>query len=271
MEEDSGFRRGPLDDPHYPGGLGMRDDPQFLSGRGMNEEHMYPHAKGDAMHPFSRGLNEDPRAGRDPRSMGPAAGSPWDPQDPEGPGHGPWAGPRDVDQRVLPELHRDSDLRGRLGPPVDRDDLGPDATAGGRGPSDVDLRVLPSRDYRSPDDKGSRERDEPAARTGGGPGGRGDTSGDTDMRTGEVSIYDVDFRQLGTAPAPFEAEASGLPFKVPLHSAATEIEASINSHPPIYYEVVKVFVPKPNFSHLKVCLRSSLRFVSWSITRQNLE
>ncbi|PSN38434.1 hypothetical protein C0J52_12730 [Blattella germanica] len=45
----------------------------------------------------------------------------------------------------------------------------------------------------------------------------------------------------------------GLPFKpVPMHKPATEIDASLTSHPPIQYKVVAVTIPWPDYSRLKL-------------------
>lgn len=78
---------------------------------------------------------------------------------------------------------------------------------------------------------------------------------DTDMRiSSESSIYDVDLRQLNL-PNNYqnsEEEMNSLPFKVPVHTPAKEIFASISSHSPMYYQLVKVTIPKPNFTHLKI-------------------
>ena len=60
--------------------------------------------------------------------------------------------------------------------------------------------------------------------------------GDTDLRT------DVDLRGM-----------LGLPFKpVPLHTPANEIEASLNSHPPITYKLMPISIPRPDYSTLKL-------------------
>jgi hypothetical protein len=63
--------------------------------------------------------------------------------------------------------------------------------------------------------------------------------GDTDLRgTGG----DVDLRGM-----------LGLPFKpVPMHTPATEIDASLTSHPPIPYKVVPIAIPRPDYSGLKL-------------------
>ncbi|KAG0703191.1 Protein suppressor of sable [Chionoecetes opilio] len=77
---------------------------------------------------------------------------------------------------------------------------------------------------------------------------------DTDMRiSSESSIYDVDLRQLNLPNyQSSEDEVNSLPFKVPVHTPAKEIFASISSHSPMYYQLVKVTIPKPNFTHLKI-------------------
>ncbi|XP_045605880.2 protein suppressor of sable isoform X1 [Procambarus clarkii] len=78
---------------------------------------------------------------------------------------------------------------------------------------------------------------------------------DTDMRiSSEHSIYDVDLRQINLANTfkSNEEEMNSLPFKVPVHTPAKEIVASISSHSPMYYQLLKVTIPKPNFAHLKI-------------------
>nr|CAD7456438.1 unnamed protein product [Timema tahoe] len=61
--------------------------------------------------------------------------------------------------------------------------------------------------------------------------------GDTDLRGS-----DVDLRKM-----------LGLPFKpAPLHTPATEIDASLTSHPPMPYKVVFVTIPRPDYSALKI-------------------
>lgn len=63
--------------------------------------------------------------------------------------------------------------------------------------------------------------------------------GDTDLRGGGG---DVDLRGM-----------LGLPFKpVPMHTPATEIDASLTSHPPIPYKVVTIAIPRPDYSGLKL-------------------
>lgn len=102
---------------------------------------------------------------------------------------------------------------------------------------DVDLRVIPGVDTRS---ESSNVKS---------------MHYDTDMRiSSESSIYDVDLRQL-SLPNSYqstEEEINTLPFKVPVHTPAKEIFASISSHSPMYYQLVKVTIPKPNFTHLKI-------------------
>ncbi|KAJ9601643.1 hypothetical protein L9F63_000176, partial [Diploptera punctata] len=54
--------------------------------------------------------------------------------------------------------------------------------------------------------------------------------------------------------------ALGLPFKpVPMHKPATEIDASLTSHPPIQYKVIPVSIPWPDYSRLKLNVRSDPR------------
>ncbi|KAK7067914.1 hypothetical protein SK128_006877 [Halocaridina rubra] len=105
--------------------------------------------------------------------------------------------------------------------------------------SDTDLRVLPRAE--------SGRRDSNS--------GAKNVRYDTDMRmTNETSIYDVDLRQLDIqkTPSGMDEDLTSLPFKVPVHTPCKEIVASITSHPPLYYHLVKVLVPKPDFSHLKI-------------------
>ncbi|KAK6617463.1 hypothetical protein RUM43_014472 [Polyplax serrata] len=72
-----------------------------------------------------------------------------------------------------------------------------------------------------------------------------------------VPFGDVDLRNLGgqseQSDGDFDMRKFGLPFKpVPVHSAATEIDASLNSHPPINYKVETILIPRPDFSSIKV-------------------
>lgn len=71
-----------------------------------------------------------------------------------------------------------------------------------------------------------------------------------------VPFGDVDLRTLGQSEQPegdFDLRKFGLPFKpVPIHSAATEIDASLNSHPPINYKVETILIPRPDFSSIKI-------------------
>ncbi|XP_044742721.1 protein suppressor of sable isoform X2 [Chrysoperla carnea] len=68
--------------------------------------------------------------------------------------------------------------------------------------------------------------------------------GDTDLRPGGRS--DVDLRQLN------------LPFKpIENYVPATEIEASISSHPPIPYRVHVCYIPRPDYSGLKLSAKDA--------------
>ncbi|KAL0277803.1 UNVERIFIED_CONTAM: hypothetical protein PYX00_004962 [Menopon gallinae] len=74
-----------------------------------------------------------------------------------------------------------------------------------------------------------------------------------------VPYGDIDLRTLGrqneqsSGDSDFDLRKFGLPFKpVPVHSAATEIDASINSHPPINYKVETILIPRPDFSSIKI-------------------
>lgn len=63
------------------------------------------------------------------------------------------------------------------------------------------------------------------------------TFGDTDLRQGTSG--DIDFRL-------------GLPFKaIPNYTPASEINASINSHPPITYKVVQIYIPRPDYTDIR--------------------
>lgn len=58
-----------------------------------------------------------------------------------------------------------------------------------------------------------------------------------------VSQSDMDLRKIQMM----------LPFKpAPVHTPATEIDASLASYTPAPYHVVKIDIPKPDFSHLKI-------------------
>lgn len=73
-----------------------------------------------------------------------------------------------------------------------------------------------------------------------------------------VPFGDVDLRTLGPghggqAGKDFDMRKFELPFKpVPVHTAATEIDASLNSHPPISYKLDSIDIPVPDFSALKI-------------------
>lgn len=73
-----------------------------------------------------------------------------------------------------------------------------------------------------------------------------------------VPFGDVDLRTLnpgagGTYGKDFDMRKFGLPFKpVPVHTAATEIDASLASHPPISYKLDSIDIPAPDFSALKI-------------------
>ncbi|RXG67924.1 hypothetical protein Avbf_00567 [Armadillidium vulgare] len=96
--------------------------------------------------------------------------------------------------------------------------------------------------------------------------------GDTDLRilTGGVnrqtskftdrsdsassSIYDFDYRLIDSINSSIKTDdnMSTLPFKVPVHSSAKEIDASYKVHIPIVYKLIKVDIPKPDFSKIKI-------------------
>lgn len=141
---------------------------------------------------------------------------------------GRWDSQRDLDSQK-----EGRGLRGSFSESRDSSDLDQRPRTG-----DVDLRVLPGIEESRPQ---SQEV-------------KGLTQ-DTDMRiSSEPSIYDVDLRQLNL-PGTFkdtDEDPNSLPFKVPVHTPAKEIVASISSHSPMYYQLVKVCIPKPNFSHLKI-------------------
>ncbi|XP_026327533.1 protein suppressor of sable isoform X3 [Hyposmocoma kahamanoa] len=61
--------------------------------------------------------------------------------------------------------------------------------------------------------------------------------GDTDLRQGASG--DIDFRL-------------GLPFKaIPNYTPASEIDGSINSHPPIPYKLVPIHIPRPDYTDIR--------------------
>ncbi|XP_049838671.1 uncharacterized protein LOC126284080 isoform X3 [Schistocerca gregaria] len=118
-------------------------------------------------------------------------------------------------------------------------------------PGDVDLRNLPRMT---------------AAATTASSSTTGDVDlrhvGDTDFRhiTGFGGSSDTDLRpRISADPS---AALSGdvdlrrvleLPFKpVPMHTPATEIDASLTSHPPIPYKVVEITIPRPDYTRLKL-------------------
>lgn len=69
----------------------------------------------------------------------------------------------------------------------------------------------------------------------------GNSSRENDSEYAAVSHSDLDLRHMA------------LPFKPPpIHTPATEINASILSYTPAAYHVVIVDIPKPDFSHLKI-------------------
>lgn len=119
------------------------------------------------------------------------------------------------------------------------------------GPSsgDIDLRNFLPRSIDSAD-VDLRSRNDTDLRTNQHPNAL--SFGDTDLRVGSHEIMgigqvdrnrssDVDLRRLD------------LPFKpVPMHTPATEIEASLTSHPPIPYKIVAVSIPRPDYTSLKL-------------------
>ncbi|XP_014367341.2 protein suppressor of sable isoform X4 [Papilio machaon] len=63
------------------------------------------------------------------------------------------------------------------------------------------------------------------------------TFGDTDLR--QSAAGDIDFRL-------------GLPFKaIPNYTPASEINGSINSHPPISYKLVPIDIPRPDYTDIR--------------------
>lgn len=69
---------------------------------------------------------------------------------------------------------------------------------------------------------------------------------DTDLRSIDLtsSSSDVDLRDVSLL---------GLPFKpLPPHTPAKEIDASLNSHPPLPYKLVPITVPRPDYTNLKI-------------------
>jgi hypothetical protein len=102
---------------------------------------------------------------------------------------------------------------------------------------DVDLRSFPTRQPQS--STGFESRTDVDLRQNMLAGASSYNYGDTDLRGGGS---DVDLRGM-----------LGLPFKpVPMHTPATEIDASLTSHPPIPYKVVTITIPRPDYSGLKL-------------------
>ena len=102
---------------------------------------------------------------------------------------------------------------------------------------DVDLRSFHSRQPQS--STGFESRTDVDLRQNMLVGASSYNYGDTDLRGGGG---DVDLRGM-----------LGLPFKpVPMHTPATEIDASLTSHPPIPYKVVTITIPRPDYSGLKL-------------------
>ncbi|XP_063603915.1 zinc finger CCCH domain-containing protein 4-like [Penaeus indicus] len=197
----------------------MSRDPREVSRdfRDMNEQRDLPRSQ-------SHG-SRDPRADSQ-RLDSDYSQSPWM-RDQQSMG-GRWDSQRDLDSQK-----EGRGLRGSFSESRDSGDLDQRQRTG-----DVDLRVLPGIEDSRPQ----------------GQEVKGLTQ-DTDMRiSSEPSIYDVDLRQLNL-PGTFkdnDEDPNSLPFKVPVHTPAKEIVASISSHSPMYYQLVKVCIPKPNFSHLKI-------------------
>ncbi|KAJ2949122.1 hypothetical protein O0L34_g6063 [Tuta absoluta] len=63
--------------------------------------------------------------------------------------------------------------------------------------------------------------------------------GDTDLRQASTSSGDIDLRL-------------GLPFKaIPNYTPASEIDGSINSHPPIPFKLIPIDIPRPDYTDIR--------------------
>ncbi|KAJ8731333.1 hypothetical protein PYW07_004497 [Mythimna separata] len=75
---------------------------------------------------------------------------------------------------------------------------------------------------------------------------------DVDLRKSDFSLPtfgDTDLRQTGSGDIDFRL---GLPFKpLPNYTPASEINGSINSHPPIPYKVVLIDIPRPDYTDIR--------------------
>ncbi|CAG9561889.1 unnamed protein product [Danaus chrysippus] len=75
---------------------------------------------------------------------------------------------------------------------------------------------------------------------------------DVDLRTTEFkgpSFGDTDLRQNTSGDIDLRL---GLPFKpIPNYTPASEINGSINSHPPIHYKLVAIHIPRPDYTDIR--------------------
>ncbi|XP_075977638.1 suppressor of sable RNA-binding protein isoform X2 [Anticarsia gemmatalis] len=75
---------------------------------------------------------------------------------------------------------------------------------------------------------------------------------DVDLRKSEFSLPsfgDTDLRQTNTGDIDFRL---GLPFKpLPNYTPASEINGSINSHPPMQYKLVLIDIPRPDYTDIR--------------------
>ncbi|GLH07965.1 Uncharacterized protein GBIM_13330 [Gryllus bimaculatus] len=121
---------------------------------------------------------------------------------------------------------------------------------GGANTGDVDLRNLLPRTLET-GDVDLRSRSDTDLRTGQPP-----TSlvfGDTDLRVRSHGLMNVGQVDNSRNSSDVDLRMLELPFKpVPMHTPATEIEASLTSHPPIPYKVVVVTIPRPDYTSLKL-------------------
>ncbi|XP_063229493.1 protein suppressor of sable isoform X2 [Bacillus rossius redtenbacheri] len=166
----------------------------------------------------------DPRLLRDPRSRSAAS-------KPQG-----LLSPSSADgRRADPRSTRPTDDRPRRSSVVEAPNVYANAITspsqtlgvGSAGRADVDLRMAGDVDLRAA------------------------PAGDVDLR--QSSSYDYGDTDLRLSSDVDLRKVLGLPFKpVPMHMPATEIDASLTSHPPIPYKVTTVTIPRPDYSKLKI-------------------
>ncbi|XP_018902005.2 uncharacterized protein su(sable) isoform X3 [Bemisia tabaci] len=88
----------------------------------------------------------------------------------------------------------------------------------------------------------------------------------TEAENSGLSLMDIDLRLPNPELKESAASISGdvdlrhLPFKpAPVHQAATEIDASISSHPPIPYRLIPINVPKIDYSNILSSSKGALQ------------